>query len=80
MKRRYIALLIILVVVTASSSMVSQNQNPAQKPQKAVDPVCGLTVDKHDDLAITYKGETYYFCSDADLKKFKDNPGKYVKK
>jgi len=80
MKRRYIALLIIIAVVAASSSMISQSQSPSQKPQKALDPVCGLMVDKLPELSFTYKSETYYFCSAADLKKFKDNPGKYAKK
>jgi len=78
MKRRTIALLIIIAVVAISSSMTSQS--PSQKPQKAVDPVCGLSVDKLPELSVAYKGETYYFCSAADLKKFKDNPGKYIKK
>jgi len=78
MKRRYIALLILIAVLAVSSSMISQSQT--QKPQKAVDPVCGLSVDKLPELSTAYKGETYYFCSAADLKKFKDNPSKYVKK
>jgi YHS domain-containing protein len=80
MKRRYIAILMVIAVVLISSSMISQSKSPSEKPQKAVDPVCGLTVDKLPELSMTYKGETYYFCSAADLKKFKDNPGKYAKK
>ena len=80
MKRRFVAILIVIAVVAVSGSMISQSQSPSQKPQKAVDPVCGLTVDKHPELSWTYKGETYYFCSDADLKKFKDSPNKYAKK
>ncbi len=80
MKRRFIAILIVVAVVAVSGSMISQSQSPSQKPQKAVDPVCGLMVDKLPELSATYKGDTYYFCSAADQKKFKDNPGKYVKK
>ena len=80
MKRRFIAILIVIAVVAVSGSIISQSQSAPQKPQKAVDPVCGLTVDKHPELSMTYKGETYYFCSDADLKKFKDSPSKYAKK
>ena len=30
--------------------------------------------------ATNYKGETYYFCSKADMEKFKKEPEKYVKK
>ena len=44
------------------------------------DPVCLLWVDKVAELSVTYKGETYYFCSKKDKDLFKDNPSKYVKK
>ena len=37
-------------------------------------------VDKDPKLSSAYKGETYYFCSKADLDEFKKNPEKYVKK
>jgi Cu+-exporting ATPase len=45
----------------------------------ATDPICGMTVDpngaagKHD-----YHGQTYYFCSQHCVDKFKENPAKYV--
>jgi YHS domain-containing protein len=37
-------------------------------------------VDKDPNLSANYKGETYYFCSRADMEKFKKEPDKYVKK
>jgi YHS domain-containing protein len=80
MKLPVIVLLLIIVVCVFSSSMISQTTAPAQKPKKAVDPVCGLTVDKLPELSYAYKGETYYFCSKADLDKFKKTPDKYFKK
>ena len=80
MKRPVIMLLLIIVVCVFSSSMISQTKAPAQKPSKAIDPVCGLTVDKLPELSYAYKGETYYFCSKADLDKFKKTPDKYSKK
>ena len=80
MKRTIAILLIVTAVLAVSASMVSQTKDPAQKPQKAIDPVCGLTVDKLPELSFSYKGETYYFCSKADLNKFKESPDKYVKK
>ena len=49
-------------------------------PPKAKDPVCGIMVDKDPDLSANHKGETYYFCSKADMDKFKKEPEKYVKK
>ena len=80
MKRPAIVLLLIIVVCVFSSSVISQTKTPAQKPKKAVDPVCGLTVDKLPELSYAYKGETYYFCSKADLDKFKKTPDKYSRK
>jgi len=80
MKRTLAVLLIVAAVFAVSASMIAQTKDLAQKPQKAVDPVCGLTVDKLPELSYSYKGETYYFCSNADLKKFSEAPEKYVKK
>ncbi len=80
MKRTITILLVVIALLAVSTSMTSQSKAPAQKPQKAIDPVCGLTVDKLPELSYTYKGETYYFCSKADLNKFKETPDKYVKK
>jgi YHS domain-containing protein len=50
------------------------------KKGQVQDPVCDLWVDKNPDLSYTYKGETYYFCSNRDKDLFKANPGKYPKK
>lgn len=79
MKRTLAVLLIVTAVFSLSISMVSQSKTPP-KADKAIDPVCGLTVDKLPELSTSYKGQTYYFCSRADLKKFTDTPEKYVKK
>ena len=79
MKRTALAMVLILVVVFASVSGLSQAKKQ-EKPEKAKDPVCGLMVDKDPKLSNSYKGETYYFCSKADLEEFKKNPDKYVKK
>jgi YHS domain-containing protein len=52
----------------------------SQKKEKVQDPVCKLWVEKNKDLSYTHKNETYYFCSDTDMKSFKDNPAKYLPK
>jgi len=45
------------------------------------DPVCGMEVKPEKAAARTeHAGQTYYFCSDACLKKFQGNPGAYAKK
>ena len=79
MKRTLAALLIVTAVFAVSSSTIAQTKDLVQKPQKAVDPVCGLTVDKLPELSYSYKGETYYFCSKGCKTKFDANPGQFVK-
>ena len=76
MKRRILALILIAAVAVLSVSAFAQ----AKKTEKAKDPVCGIMVDKDPDLSATHNGETYYFCSRADMETFKKNPEKYVKK
>jgi P-type Cu+ transporter len=48
---------------------------------KAIDPVCGMTVDtaqaKHK---LEHAGATWYFCSHGCLEKFSANPGRYADK
>jgi len=43
------------------------------------DLVCGMEIDPKSAAATAeYKGETYYFCSDACHEKFKADPEKYI--
>ena len=77
MRRSVLAIVLIVILATTSMTALAQ----AKKSQeKAKDPVCGLIVDKDPNLSANYKGETYYFCSKADMEKFKKEPEKYVKK
>ncbi|MBI5641869.1 MAG: heavy metal translocating P-type ATPase [Deltaproteobacteria bacterium] len=48
--------------------------------EKAIDPVCGMTVPKNDPKGGThaYKGETYYFCNPNCREKFQREPEKYL--
>jgi YHS domain-containing protein len=75
MKRAVVAILLVIALAAISTSMYSQ----AKKAEKAIDPVCGLSVDKNPELSTTYKGMTYYFCSNRDLNTFKQNPEKYAR-
>ncbi|MFQ5864946.1 MAG: YHS domain-containing protein [bacterium] len=44
----------------------------------AVDPVCGMQVNKDEAQFTTeYQGKTYYFCMEADKMAFVENPEKY---
>jgi Cu(I)/Ag(I) efflux system membrane fusion protein len=54
-----------------------KEEKPAQLT-KHIDPVCGMEAANDEALSYTYKGKKYYFCSDFDMEKFKQNPEKYV--
>jgi P-type Cu+ transporter len=46
----------------------------------AIDPVCGMSVDETTAAAKTsYKGKTYYFCSEDCKESFDRDPDKYLK-
>ena len=55
---------------------------PAKKMEttrEVKDPVCGMTTDSPESyIAYEHQGETYYFCSEHCLEKFKADPGKYL--
>jgi YHS domain-containing protein len=45
----------------------------------AKDPVCGMDVGKEKAVATTtYKGKTYYFCTEACKRAFEKDPEKYI--
>ena len=79
MKRRILATILIAVLVVAITAF-GQTAHEKKAPGKAKDPVCGLIVEKDPNLSTNYKGETYYFCSKADMEKFKKEPEKYARK
>ena len=45
---------------------------------KLTDPVCGMSVDPSTERKLKHAGETYGFCSDGCLGRFKTNPEKYL--
>ncbi|MBE0515914.1 MAG: YHS domain-containing protein [Methanophagales archaeon] len=48
--------------------------------KKAVDPVCGMKVDKETtEHKMDYKGATYYFCAAGCKEAFEEEPEKYLK-
>ncbi len=57
-------------------------QKGQQKPSDtAVDPVCGMTVNKAAAKAtFEYKGSTYYFCNQGCKDAFAKDPEKYLQK
>jgi YHS domain-containing protein len=71
---RLIALFAALAVVLVAGIAAQQ-----QSADKAVDPVCGMTVVKANAKAtFDYKGTTYYFCSTGCKEAFAKEPEKYL--
>jgi YHS domain-containing protein len=75
MKGRFTTLLLFALIVLSVLAFGQQRT----RPPRVTDPVCGLSVVKDPELATTYKGQTFYFCSNQDRATFKRNPAKYVK-
>ena len=80
MKRRVLAIILISVLTMGIATLAQAPPQAKKAPEKAKDPVCGLMVEKDPNLSTNYKGETYYFCSKADMEKFKKEPEKYARK
>jgi YHS domain-containing protein len=72
---RIVVLTVLAILVMGTLLVFSQG-----KKGQVQDPVCGLWVDKVAELSASYKGETYYFCSNRDRDLFKASPSKYIKK
>ena len=44
----------------------------------ALDPVCGMTVEKSTKYKKDWNGQTFFFCSTGCLAKFTSDPDSYV--
>lgn len=58
------------------------NGAPMPGDAAALDPVCGMTVDKAAaegrDLVAEHEGATYYFCGKGCKLEFGDDPGRFL--
>ena len=46
---------------------------------EVVDPVCGMTISPEDAVGhVTYDGQTYYFCNESCLERFRDDPESFL--
>ena len=54
------------------------------RPERVLDPVCGMTVDvasaEADGLTVEYEGRTYAFCRAGCLRAFQEEPANYAAK
>ena len=57
----------------------SDNNVRLVTPDRAVDPVCGMTVQTAGAKSAVHNGRVYYFCSQACRHKFESSPASYVK-
>jgi Cu+-exporting ATPase len=58
--------------------MLTMAAPPKPEGPTFIDPVCGMTVTPPAAGSHEYKGTTYYFCNPSCLKRFRDNPEKYL--
>ena len=57
----------------------SHSGGPWIEPEKAVDPVCGMSVAAQGAKSAVHAGHVYYFCSANGREKFEAVPASYVK-
>jgi uncharacterized membrane protein YraQ (UPF0718 family) len=57
----------------------AKNSLSCKENNFAIDPICGMNVDKCDGFKTEYKGEFYYFCSSHCQTTFEKDPKKYIK-
>lgn len=64
------------VVFAAERGFISNKQQTAVTADNQKCPVMGYAVNR--DVKVTFDGKTYYFCCNSCVKKFKDNPSKFI--
>jgi len=75
-KARLIALLAVMAVIMVGAVAAQQKSD-----DRAIDPVCGMTVVKASAAATyDYKGTKYFFCSTGCKEAFAKDPEKFLKK
>jgi P-type Cu+ transporter len=78
MKNRRQVLMIFMGLIGLSQLAFGQGRNNRLRPERVRDPVCGIAVEKNPQLSAEYRGRVYFFCSNADKNKFRDNPQEYL--
>ncbi|MBI3467616.1 MAG: YHS domain-containing protein [Planctomycetes bacterium] len=77
---RLSVLAVVLATVPAVALQAQATKAGKKTETKAVDPVCGMTVDPKTAEKAVYKGKTYYFCARSEKEEFEKDPEKYVSK
>ncbi len=71
-----IAVFSFTVVFAADRGFISNKQETAVTADNQKCPIMGYAVNR--DINVTLDGKTYYFCCNSCVKKFKDNPSKFI--
>ena len=79
MRRSILAIILIMTIAAVSVTALAQAKK-AEKPEKGKDVVCGMMIDPDPALSLKHSGEVFYFCSKADMEKFKKESQKYLRK
>jgi Cu+-exporting ATPase len=59
--------------------MTARHTHAIPVPDEVVDPVCGMTITPADAVGhADHKGQTYYFCSQSCLERFRANPAEFL--
>ncbi len=59
--------------------MTPHLHNAAVAPIEVLDPVCGMTISTADAVGhLDYRGQTYYFCSQSCLDRFRATPEAFL--
>jgi len=64
-------------MIKLKTSKSTQNHLSCKENNFAIDPICGMNIDKCDGLRTEYKEEFYYFCSSHCQEIFEKDPEKY---
>ena len=56
----------------------SRSDDSWTAPEKAVDPVCGMTIAAQGAKSAVHKGHVYYFCAGSCRDKFEATPTSYA--
>ena len=59
--------------------MKTSDQTPVAAGADVIDPVCGMTISPADAVGhADYKGQTYYFCNQSCLDRFRATPATFL--
>lgn len=62
-----------------SLSSAAQAESDSLESNMVIDPVCGMELDKTKvTLTVSYKGTTYYFCSESEMIAFEKEPERFL--